>query len=74
MLRLPISSDGKREVAIFGKNITVHKTGKYFERYNEPDFYQESVYVEDGHHGNGGWLVVGLTFDEVVKLVEEHCK
>lgn len=69
MLRLPRSNDGETEVVIFGKNITVC-TKKQFVN----DKIYQRVFVEDGNHGNGGWEVHGLNFEQVVKLVEEHCK
>ena len=69
MLRLPRSFDGETEIVIFGKNITVY-TKKLFVN----DKIYQRVFVEDGNHGNGGWEVHGLNFEQVVKLVEEHCK
>jgi hypothetical protein len=70
MLRLPRSNDGETEIVIFGKNITVY-TRNQLDLNNK--IYQR-IFVEDGNHGNGGWEVHGLNFEQVVKLVEEHCK
>ena len=72
MLRLPRSLDGKTEIVIFGKNITVY-TRAQVDNYETTKIYQR-VFVEDGNHGNGGWEVHGLDFEQVIKLVEEHCK
>ena len=72
MLRLPRSNDGKTEVVIFGKNITVYTRMQYVDS-ELPRSYLR-IFVEDGNHGNGGWEVHGLDFEQVIKLVEEHCK
>jgi hypothetical protein len=72
MLRLPCSFDGKTEIVIFGKNITVYTKNQYY--YSEPPKVYQRVFVEDGNHGNGGWEVNGLDFEQVIKLIEEHCK
>lgn len=72
MLRLPRSNDREKDIVIFGKNITVF-TKTQVDNYETTRTYQR-VFVEDGNHGNGGWEVHGLDFEQVVKLVEEHCK
>ena len=72
MLRLPRSKDGETEIVIFGKNITVY-TKTQVDNYETTRTYQR-VFVEDGNHGNGGWEVHGLTFEEVVQLVDKHIK
>jgi hypothetical protein len=72
MLRLPRSSNGETEVVIFGTNLTVYTRNQCYG--SEPPKTHQRVFVEDGNHGNGGWEVHGLTFEEVVQLVDKHIK
>lgn len=70
MLRLPLV--GGSEVAIFGKNLTVVKSIE--RKHSNPDgdiTTYETVRVEDGLHGNGGWQI-RLPFDLVLERVKKH--
>lgn len=73
MIRLPLGND--REVCIFGKNISVHKSlvRRTTPRGDGEDIYvDEIVRVEDGTHGNGGWETT-LRYEDVIDLVRLHC-
>ena len=72
MLRLPRSKNGNpTEVVIFGTNITIYTRDQFVD---SDSSIRKRIFVEDGNHGNGGWEVYGLTFEEVVQLVDKHIK
>jgi hypothetical protein len=71
MLRLPRSKNGNTEVVIFGTNITIYTRDQFVD---SDSSIRKRIFVEDGNHGNGGWEVHELTFEEVVQLVDKHIK
>ena len=69
MIKLPLKSGG--EICIFSKDITVQKEVKKARIPNSQEMaiIEEKIYVLDGKHTNGGWLI-DLPFDEVIKVIE----
>ena len=70
MIRLPLKSGS--EVCIFSKDITVQReiVRRRMPNSNDIQIVAENVYVLDGKHTNGGW-VVDLSYEEVIKLIME---
>lgn len=70
MIKLPLI--GGNEVCIFSKDITVQRelVQRRIPNSNEMATIGENVYVLDGKHTNGGW-VVNLSYEEVVRRIEE---
>lgn len=73
MIRLPLGNN--REVCIFGKNISVHRSyvRKVIPKGDGEDMYMEEIVkVEDGTHGNGGWETT-LRYEDAIDLIRLHC-
>ena len=70
MIKLPLKSGN--EICIFSKDITVQRelVQRRIPNSNEMATIGENVYVLDGKHANGGW-VVNLSYEEVVRRIEE---